>query len=113
LFILALIDLSRAYMATQQLMSAARDGCRTGVVSGTSTTTIKSVVTSALSAQGITGVTATVKVNGSSSTDASAAVSNDVISVAVTVPYSNVTWLPSYFLMRGDVLSGDFSLQRE
>jgi len=112
LFVLGLIEVGRGLMVSHLLTHAARTGCRAGIIHGTSTSAIKAAVEAELAEQKLTGATITISVNGSSSTDASAAVSNDVISVAVSVPISNNTWLPGGQFLSGD-LGGQYSLRRE
>lgn len=112
LFILGLIEVGRAIMVCHQLNHAARTGCRAGVLQGTSTSSIKSTTDTELSEQGVKGGTVTVAVNGSASTDASSAASNDEITVSVTVPVSAITWLPFARFLTGN-LSGQYSLRRE
>src|SRR5438477_7541173 len=84
-FVLGLIEVGRAFMASHVLTNAARVGCRQGVLTSQSTTTITSTVSTFLQNQGITGTTITVKVNGVVA-DASSASSNDDITVTVSAP---------------------------
>jgi Flp pilus assembly protein TadG len=111
-FLLGLIEIGRCVMVTHLLTHAARTGCRVGVIDGTTTTTIQSAVDTELGEQRTAGATVTISVNGSSATDASAAVPNDVILVNVSVPISEITWLPGGRFISGNV-SGRYSLRRE
>ena len=111
LFVLGAIEVGRGIMVAHQLTSAARDACRAGVIAGTDDAAIKKVATDALAAQGVTGVTATVKVNGTEA-NASTARTNDLLTVTVTVPVSEVTWVPGGSFLKGK-LGGQFCLRRE
>jgi hypothetical protein len=93
------------------LTNAARQGCRTGIVEGTTTSQITTAVTSLLQSQGISSDTVTVHVNDGSA-DASTAQAGDEITVVVKVPASKVTWLPSLLFLNGN-LTGQYTLRRE
>jgi len=110
-FIIGIIEVGRGMMVNHLLLNAAREGCRTGVLSGKTTSDITGRVSSVLSTQGVSGITTTVTVN-SQSVDASTAVSNDEISVTVSVPVANVTWVPGMHFLSG-TLRGKYSLRRE
>lgn len=111
IFVLGLIEIGRGFMVTHELTSAARNGCRVGVLQGKSNTDIQAVVDAALKALGVSGYTTTVKVNDVVA-NASTAVSNDQIQVTITVPVANITWLPGAQYLRGN-LYGQFNLRRE
>jgi Flp pilus assembly protein TadG len=111
--VLGIIELGRAIMVTDQLNSAARDGCRTGVLAGSASSDITSAVNSALSSTGIQGVSVAVLVNETAA-DASTAVTGDSISVQVTVPAASVAWLPfQRFLKNGATLGSTVVMRRE
>lgn len=109
--IFGMTEIGRGFMVTHLLNSAARNGCRTGILSGKSDTDITTAVNNSLSGQGISGYSTTVKVNGSVA-NASTAASGDEITVAVSVSASNVSWLGSVMFLTGN-LSGRYSLRRE
>jgi Flp pilus assembly protein TadG len=111
LIVLGIIEVGRGLMVIHLLTNAARQGCRVGVVEGTSTSQISTAVTSLLQSEGINSDSVTVQVNDGS-TDASAAKSGDEITVIVTVPASKVTWLPSLLFLNGN-LGGQYTLRRE
>lgn len=111
IFVFGIVELGRGMMVTHLLGNAARDGCRVGIIAGETTSTVASKVTSKLSSQGINGATTTVLVNDAN-VDVSSANSGDVITVNVTVPASNITWLPGAGYLTG-TLAGTYSLRRE
>src|SRR5437899_11526723 len=88
LFVFAIVEIARGFMASHLLTNAARSGCRLGILTGKSTDDIKTAVNSVLAGQTISGHTTTVTVNGKA-IDASTAVSNDEITVVVSVPVAN------------------------
>lgn len=111
LFVLGLIELSRGLMVQSLLGNAARTGVRIGVVDGTTTSQITTVVTNVLSSQGVSGASTTVEVNDAV-VDASTANSGDEITVLVSVPVSSVTWLPVPAYLKGSI-SAQYTMRRE
>jgi Flp pilus assembly protein TadG len=111
LIILGIIEVGRGLMVTHLLTNAARQGCRLGVIEGTSTAQISTVVLNTLKSQGINGNTVTIQVNDGVA-DASTAQAGDEITVLITVPASQVTWLPGARFLTGN-LSGRYTLRRE
>jgi Flp pilus assembly protein TadG len=112
LIFFGVLELGRALMVTHLLTNAARAGARAGVIEGTSTATIKSVVQSALTGVGISGDNVTVQVNDGS-TDASASQAGDEITVKATISASSVSWLPWQRFTGSTTLTGQYTLQRE
>jgi Flp pilus assembly protein TadG len=112
LMFFGILELGRALMVTHLLTNAARVGCRAGVVEGTTTASIKTVVTQALTGVGITAENVNVQVNDGS-TDASASKAGDEITVVASIPASSVSWLPFQRFMTGKSLTGQYTLQRE
>ena len=110
LFVFGIIEIARGFMTTHLLTNAARAGCRLGILSGKSTDDIKTAVNTVLG-QTITGFTTTVTVNGKA-VDASTAGSNDEISVVVSVPVADISWVPASHYLNGNI-AGRYSLRRE
>ncbi len=111
LFVLGLIELGRGLMVQTLLANAARAGVRTGIVEGTSTSQITNVVTNVLTSQGISSDTATVEVNDNVA-DASTAQAGDEITVLISVPVSQITWIPVPKYLSGS-LSAQYTMRRE
>jgi Flp pilus assembly protein TadG len=110
-FIFGLIEIGRGFMASHLLTNAARVGCRQGILANQTTDTIATAVNDLLSSQGIKGATTMVKVNGVV-TEASTAISNDDVTVVVSAPVANLTWLPVSYWLRGTI-AGQYTLRRE
>jgi Flp pilus assembly protein TadG len=94
---LPMFEFGRTFMVSELITNAARCGCRLGVLPGNSNSAVTSAVNTNLSGQGISGATTTITVNGGSA-DVSTAVQGDTIKVAVSIPYSKVSWIPGQFL---------------
>jgi Flp pilus assembly protein TadG len=110
-FVFGIGELGRALMVQHLLTNAARQACRYGILPSKSSAQIRQVAVDTLTPQGISGDTVTVQVNDGS-TDASAAQSRDEITVIVSIPFSQVTWLPFSKYVGGN-LSGQYTLRRE
>lgn len=113
LIVLGLIEIGRACMVTELLTDAARRACRKAVIEGTSSSSIQSTATDFLSTVGINGETANVYVNDTpaGSADVSIMPAYTEITVVVTVPIANVTWIPNRFITGN--LSGQYTMRRE
>jgi Flp pilus assembly protein TadG len=113
MFFFGAVELGRGVMLIHLLNNAARSGCRSGVVEGTSTTSIQSAANSALAGEGISGATVTVLVNDGTA-DASTAQAGDEITVRVSVTASSATWLPFAKYVSGTTaITGQYTLNRE
>jgi Flp pilus assembly protein TadG len=110
-FVLGIIDIGRGLMVSSLLSNAARAGCRVGVLPGKSDSDVQAAVAQALNRQGISGTTTSVRVNGTAA-NANTAQAKDLITVTITVPVTNVAWLPMTAFVKG-TLSGQFSLEHE
>jgi len=103
------VELSRAIVVQQLLTNASREGARVGGYSTTmSTATVTSAVNTYLSNEGITGATTTVSPN-----PPSLAANGSPVSVTVSIPFNNVSWLPSPFYLGGQTLSATSVMCRE
>jgi Flp pilus assembly protein TadG len=111
LFVMGIIELGRVLMVQHLLTNAARQGCRVGVIGGTSTPTISSTSLQSLSSQGVSASRASVQVNDGSA-DASTAKSGDEITVMISVPMSDISWVPLPAYSSG-TLTGRYTLRRE
>jgi Flp pilus assembly protein TadG len=111
---LAIFEFGRACMVNELLTEAARQGCRQGVIEGTSSAAIQQAATDYLTSVGINGETAGVSVNGQpvNQVDVQNYPAYTDIQVVVTVPASSVTWVPGGFLS-GLTLQGQFTMRRE
>jgi len=105
----AQIESARLGMVVQLLTTAAREGCRVAVLNGTSQSDVQNMVATVLSGSGVPVPT----VNPTPSNWASSA-RGTPITVSLSVPYSQVTWMPnlSYFNVPNLSASATMSSER-
>jgi len=116
--VFGIVDFGRAVMALDLVNNVARQGARTGALSGKTDADITAAVDTALSNSGLptrsSGTALTIQVNGNAATDAGLAVSDDQITVTVAVSVGQVSWLPGqWYLSRSSLLSGTVVMRRE
>jgi Flp pilus assembly protein TadG len=111
LFILGVIELARGLMVDFQLRHVARQACRVAVPAGRSNSDVQNEVNAALQRNNLPQANAVIKVNGAAG-DVGSAQSNDRITVDVSLPLSQVSWVPCarYLPL---TLGGTYSLRRE
>jgi Flp pilus assembly protein TadG len=103
------LELSRVCSVEELLTNIARDGCRVAVANGQTSSTATARVNTLLSNANITGATVTI-----SPTPVENSSFGSQVTVTVSVPYSNVSWLPmSYLLSWGTTLSGTAVMSSE
>ena len=111
LFLFGLIEIGRAMMTASLLTEAARAGCRAGVLPSANNQAVEGAIKSKVAGLGLGTPEVNIEINGAAGEVASAQ-SRDEITVAVSVAYSDVTWLPLTRWLDGKV-RGQFSLPRE
>src|SRR3954463_11222957 len=89
ILVLGLIEFGRVLMVQQVLTNAAREGCRTAVLEGSTTSDVNTTVSNYLTASGISGAPAPTV-----SPDPSTAAPGSSVTVTVSVAFNNVSWLP-------------------
>jgi Flp pilus assembly protein TadG len=109
--VIGFIELGRGLMVQHLLTNAARQGCRTGVIEGKSTADIQTAAKNVLTAQGMSSEGVNVQVNDASA-DASTANAGDEITVYVSIPVANFTWVPGGRYLSGSLM-GQYTLRRE
>ena len=111
---LGMIEVTRAIQVKEFLTDTARSGARLAAQPGTSNSSIQSNVNAILTNDGIstTDATITIKVNGSTSTDAKNAVRGDKITVTIQVPISRVNWVTPLFFPTTAVTSESVHMVR-
>jgi Flp pilus assembly protein TadG len=108
-FIVGMIEIGRAIMVQQLITNASREGARiAGYDSTTLTSTVTSAVNTSLSNVKITSATTTV-----SPDPPSGASDGQQVSVTVSIPYSQVSWVPSPFLLKNRTLQATTVMRRE
>jgi Flp pilus assembly protein TadG len=89
--LLGMIEAARLGMVTQLLTTAAREGCRVAVLDGMTQTDVQDRIDTALSGSGIS--VGTVTPTCPSPYTWTSAPSGTAITVSLSVPFSQVTWL--------------------
>jgi Flp pilus assembly protein TadG len=93
LFVFGIIEFGRAIMVQQVLVNASREGARQAVLDGaTSTDVVNTVLEYAQDASIDIGTN-----NISVSPDPTSVESREQITVSVSVPFSEVSWMPPFF----------------
>ena len=112
LFVFGLIEFGRGLMVSSLIANSARSGCRAGILPGKQNSDVNTAVDGQLQAQGISGYTTTIQVNGNAAVDVSAAQTADIITVQVSVPVATASWLPNLSFLSGSI-TGQYSMPHE
>jgi Flp pilus assembly protein TadG len=114
LLILGPIEFGRAMMVSNVMTNTARDAVRTAVLPNGSNKDVEAAAVSRLEGAGVptTDLKTTVRVHGTEK-DASTAVTGDAVTVIVTVPYKDVSWLPTNLFISDGTLAGHAVMRRE
>jgi Flp pilus assembly protein TadG len=86
-----MIEAGRMILVQQLLTNAVREGARNAVLVGATQSDVKSFVANYLSNTSVPVSASDVDVTP----DPATAVADDAITVTVTVPYANISWLPT------------------
>lgn len=95
-------------MVQQILTNAAREGARQAIVENAVAADVVTSVTSYLSSTTVDGVTVTVD-----PTSLQTVGFGDEVTVTVTVPYDQVSWLPVSSFVSGKILTGESMMRGE
>jgi Flp pilus assembly protein TadG len=108
LLVFGMIEYGRMVMVYQVLTNASREGARAAVLDGATTTSVNTTVTNYLTDVFISGATVTVSPNPPSN-----AQNGDPVTVTVSIPFSQVSWLPSPMYLGSRTLSSATAMRRE
>jgi Flp pilus assembly protein TadG len=108
LLVLGMIEYGRMVMVQQVITNASREGARQAVLDGATTAEVTTIVNDYLTSGSIAGATVTVTPNPP--TDAEF---GDPVTVTVSVPFSEVSWLPSPMYLGGKTLTATTVMRRE
>ena len=100
------IEFGRALMVQQVLTNASRVGAREAITLNGTQSAVTSVSTSYATGASVSGMSVSV------TPDPANALAGDMVTVNVSVPYSNVSWLPPWFL-GGTTLSASSVMRKE
>lgn len=102
-----MIELGRAIMVQQVLVNAARIGARQAVMLTSSQTQVVHAVGDYTAGVGVSGVATTV------TPDPATAAAGTAITVATSVSFANVSWLPAPWFMGGKTLTSTAVMRKE
>ena len=108
LLILGMVEFGRMMMVQQVLTNASREGARIAVLDNTTTADVTTAVDSYLSSGTISGATITI-----SPDPPSTAGYGQPVTVTVSVPFDQVSWLPSPMFLGGNTLEATTVMRRE
>ena len=109
LFIFAVIEFGRMVMVHQIITNAAREGARRGILEQTTAQEVQTIVGEYLSGSSISGATVSV-----TPADFDHVVGfGTPITVAVSVPFNEVSWLPAPWFLNGANLSVQSTMRAE
>lgn len=112
LVLLGMIEVGRGIMVTEVLGHAARSGARAASLPHGTSSSVTTTVNDLMTGAELSGYTLQVLVNGVES-DLSTVKSGDEISVRVSIPYANVTWVGNPRYLDGKTLGGQCVMRRE
>lgn len=106
--VFGMIEYGRMVMVEQILTNAAREGARVGILDNSTYTDVTTAANQYLTPAHINNATISVSPNPPSSAALGAAVT-----VTVSVPFNQVSWLPSPMFLGGKTLSFTATMRRE
>ncbi len=108
LLVFGMIEYGRMVMVQQLLTNAAREGARRAVLDGATTAEVTTAVSTYLSGASVAGASVAVTPNPPTS-----ATAGQPVTVSVSIPYSQVSWLPSPMFLGGRTLTSNSTMRRE
>jgi len=108
LLIFGMIEYGRLVMVQQVLTNASREGARVGVLDGSTSADVTTAVNNYLTSARINSATVTITPNPPSSAGYGAPVT-----VAISIPFSQVSWLPSPMFLGGTTMRATSVMRRE
>ena len=108
LLVLGMVEFGRMMMVQQVLTNASREGARIAVLDNTATADVVTAVENYLSSGTISGANITVSPDPPSS-----AGYGQPVTVTVSIPFDQVSWLPSPMFLGGNTLEATTVMRRE
>jgi Flp pilus assembly protein TadG len=110
LLVFGMIEYGRMVMVQQVLTNASREGARRAVLDGATTAEVRDVVDNYLASASINPSAEPTTVSPNPPTDAEF---GDPVTVTVSVPFNEVSWLPSPMYLGGKTLTATTVMRRE
>jgi Flp pilus assembly protein TadG len=108
MLVFGMIEFGRMVMVQQVLTNASREGCRVGILDGSSSSDVTTTVNNYLTSANIN--TATITIDPA---DPSSAGAGDSVTVTVSVDFEDVTWLPTAWFLGNQTLTAATVMRRE
>ena len=108
LLVFGMIEYGRMIMVQQIITNASREGARLGVLDGSTTSGVQTSVTDYLTGASVDGATVTVDPSPPDS-----AGFGEPVTVTVSIPFNQVSWLPTPLFIGGKTLSASTIMRRE
>ena len=110
LLVFGMIEYGRMVMVQQVITNASREGARRAVLDGATTGEVRNKVNDYLESAGITASDEYISVSPDPPTNAGY---REPVEVSVTVPFSEVSWIPAPMFLDGVDLSATTVMSRE
>lgn len=110
LLVFGMVEFGRMVMIQQVITNASREGARMAVLDGASASSVKSSVVTYMANGGVTISTSDVTINPSDPTTAAA---GNPVTVTVSLPFSQVSWLPSPMFLGSRQMTASTVMRRE
>ncbi len=108
LLIFGMFEFGRMMMVEQILTNAAREGARRAILEQSTATEVETIVSDYLTGSSVSGATVTVDPGQLQHLGF-----GQPVSVSVSVPYDQVTWLPAPWFLGGKTLSAECVMRGE
>lgn len=106
--VFGMVEAARLGMAAQVLNTAAREGCRVAVLNQMTQADVQTRVNSVLSGSGISvGTVTPTPANWTTAPNGTA------ITVSLSVPYNQISWLPTPVFLNGATVSASATMSSE
>lgn len=108
LLIFGMIEFGRMVMVQQVITNGSREGARLAVLDGATTAEVTTAVDDYLQSAAVSSAAVTISPDPPSS-----AGYGDPVTITVSVPFDQVSWLPSPMFIGGSTLSATTVMRRE
>ncbi len=105
--IMGQLESSRLGMVAQLLTTAAREGCRVAVINGNTQAKVQARVDAVLAGSGISVGTVTPTSGWETAT------TGTPITISFSIPYSQVSWLPTPYYLKTATVKASATMNRE
>jgi Flp pilus assembly protein TadG len=114
LLVFGMIEFGRMVMVQQIITNASREGARVAVLDGATTADVVNAVDNYMTGVSVDGAQVTIKgPNGDILDPPSSAGYGEPVAVVVSVPFDQVSWLPSPMFLGGSTMSATTVMRRE